>query len=333
MKRITYSKNIFLPVTNLCRNRCQYCSFRRNLDEAHLIRRSAAQQLLEEGRDHGCSEALFTLGERPEEVEGFHLMLAGEGREDLLGYLVELCELAIEHDLLPHTNAGLLSEVDLATLQPYNASMGLMLESCATLDAHEQSPGKNPELRLKHIARAGRLHIPFTTGILVGIGESWQDRIQSIQAISRLHDEHGHIQEVIVQPFDPKPGTAMSTHPRPEREDLVRTVRLARELLPREVAVQVPPNLADPLPLIEAGADDLGGISPITRDEINPNSSWPREEELKRSLFAYELKERLPVYPRFIRRGWHGSKTRRLTAALASEDGLRRKSISSREWW
>ena len=218
-------------------------------------------------------------------------------------------------------------------MQPYNASMGLMLESCATLDAHEQSPGKNPQLRLEHIARAGRLHIPFTTGILVGIGESWQDRIQSIQAISRLHDEHGHIQEVIVQPFDPKSGTAMSTHPRPEREDLVRTVRLARELLPREVAVQVPPNLADPLPLIEAGADDLGGISPITRDEINPNSSWPREEELKRSLFAYELKERLPVYPRFIRRGWHGSKTRRLTAALASEDGLRRKSISSREWW
>ena len=143
MKRITYSKNIFLPVTNLCRNRCQYCSFRRNLDEAHLISRSAAQQLLEEGRDHGCSEALFTLGERPEEVEGFHLMLAGEGREDLLGYLVELCELAIEHDLLPHTNAGLLSEEDLATLQPYNASMGLMLESCATLDAHEQSPAES----------------------------------------------------------------------------------------------------------------------------------------------------------------------------------------------
>lgn len=330
MKIITYSKNIFIPVTNLCRNHCRYCSFRKDLGEARLIKRSQALQLLQEGRDQGCSEALFTLGERPEDVEGFRMMLAGEGREDLLGYLIELCELAVENELLPHTNAGLLSQEELASLQPYNASMGLMLESSASLDAHQQSPGKEPRLRLEHISQAGRLHIPFTTGILVGIGESWQDRIQSLQSIARLQNDWGHIQEVIVQPFDPKPGTAMASFPRPEQEDLVQTVKLAREILPGEVAVQVPPNLADPLPLVEAGANDLGGISPVTRDEINPNSPWPREEELKRSLFSCELKERLPVYPRLIKKGWHGYKTRRLIALLAGEDGLRRKSISSR---
>lgn len=329
MKPITYSKNIFLSVTNLCRNRCQYCSFRRDLDEAQLISRSRAIRLLKEGQDTGCSEALFTLGERPGEVAGFQRMLADAGRESLLDYLIELCELAIEHDLLPHTNAGLLTEEELSRLQPYNASMGLMLESCATLEAHSDSPGKSPQLRLEHIVRAGRLRIPFTTGILVGIGESWQDRIRSFQAIAGLHQAFGHIQEVIVQPFDPKPGTLMASVPRPDREELVRTVRLARELLPREVAVQVPPNLADPLPLVEAGADDLGGISPITRDEINPDSAWPAEDELKDRLFAYDLKERLPVYPRFIKKGWHGHKTRRLTAELADQEGLRRKSISS----
>ncbi len=333
MKTITYSKNIFLPVTNLCRNRCQYCSFRKDLNEAQLLKRSQALRLMEEGREQGCSEALFTLGERPEEVDGFRMLLAGEEREDLTGYLIELCELAIEHDLLPHTNAGLLSEEEMARLQPYNASMGLMLESSARLGAHLDSPGKNPQLRLEHIARAGRLLIPFTTGILVGIGESWQDRIQSLQAIARLHAEFGHIQEFIVQPFDPKPKTAMASFPRPRSEELIRTVKLAREILPADVAVQVPPNLVDPFPLVEAGADDLGGISPVTRDGINPNSSWPKEEELKRSLFPYELKERLPVYPRFIKKGWHGHKIRRLAALLAGEDGLRRKSISSRECW
>ena len=333
MRTITYSKNIFLPVTNLCRNRCQYCSFRRDLDEAQLIKRSWALHLMEEGRELGCSEALLTLGERPEEVEGFQMMLAEERREDLLGYLIELCELAIENDLLPHTNAGLLSREELACLQPYNASMGLMLESCARLDAHLDSPGKDPGLRLEHIACAGRLNIPFTTGILVGIGESRWDRIQSLQAIARLHAGFGHIQEVIVQPFDPKPKTAMASFPRPREEELLWTVRMAREILPGEVAVQAPANLAEPLALIEAGADDLGGISPVTRDEINPNSPWPREEELKGSLLPHELKERLPVYPRFIERGWHGRKTRELTALLAGEDGLRRKSISSRACW
>ncbi len=333
MNSITYTKNIFLPVTDLCRNRCGYCSFRKEPECAHLIRRSEALRLLERGKEAECCEALFTLGESPWQVLGFQRLLDNAGVADLLDYLVELCELALEHGLLPHTNAGLLSEEDLIRLKPYNASMGLMLESTACLDAHAVSPGKRPDLRLEHIARAGRLHIPFTTGILVGIGESWQDRIESLQAIAHLHRAFGHIQEVIIQPFDPKPGTAMANASCPEMDDLCRVVKMAREILPPDVAIQVPPNLVDPLPQVKAGATDLGGISPVTLDEINPNRSWPKEEELQMRMSSYNLRERLPVYPHFIELGWYGYKTRALTTALAGEDGLRRKSISSKARW
>jgi FO synthase subunit 1 len=252
-------------------------------------------------------------------------MLGEAEAADLLDYMIELCELALDHGLLPHTNAGLLTEEDLIRLQPYNASMGLMLESLALLPVHAQSPGKRPDLRLDHIARAGRLQIPFTTGILVGIGESWQDRIESLQAIADLHRAFGHIQEVIIQPFEPKPGTAMAYSPRPEMDDLCRLVKTARKVLPFDIAIQVPPNLADPLPLVRSGASDLGGISPVTPDGINPERDWPTEEELQIHLAGYTLKERLPVYPQFIERGWHGYRTRMLVASLAGEDGLRAK--------
>lgn len=325
MNTITYSRNIFIPVTDLCRNHCGYCSFRKEPDKAHLIHRSEALRLLEKGNEAGCSEALFTLGENAWQVPGFQRLLGEAGAADLLDYMIELCELALDHGLLPHTNAGLLKEEDLIRLQPYNASMGLMLESLALLPAHDQSPGKRPDLRLDHIARAGRLQIPFTTGILVGIGESWQDRFEAIRKIADLHRAFGHIQEVIIQPLDPKPGTALANSPRPEMDDLCRLVRTAREVLPFDVAIQVPPNLADPLPLVKAGATDLGGISPVTPDEINPERPWPREEELQIHLSGYTLKERLPVYPQFVEREWHGYRTRALTASLAGEDGLRAK--------
>lgn len=325
MDAITYSRNIFIPVTDLCRNRCGYCSFRKEPDRARLIHRSEVLCLLERGANAGCSEALFTLGESPWLVTGFHRMLGEAGAADLMDYIIELCELALDHGLLPHTNAGLLTEEDLIRLKPYNASMGLMLESLARLPVHDQSPGKRPDLRLDHIARAGRLRIPFTTGILVGIGESWQDRIEALQAIANLHRAFGHIQEVIIQPLDPKPGTALANSPRPGMEDLCRLVRDAREVLPFDVAIQVPPNLADPLPPVKAGATDLGGISPVTLDEINPERAWPTEEELQIQLPGYALKERLPVYPQFVKRGWHGYRTRALAASLAGQDGLRAK--------
>jgi FO synthase subunit 1 len=328
MHLLTYSRNVFLPVTDLCRNRCGYCSFRRDPPQARVIRKSEALTLLARGAEAGCSEALFSLGESPWRVAGFERLMAEVGRSNLLDYLVELCELALEAGLLPHTNAGILDDDGLRRLQPYNASMGMMLETTARLRSHDGSPGKRPDVRLDHIARAGRLQIPFTTGILIGIGESWADRKESLEAIADLHRTYDHIQEVIIQPLDPKPGTALARAPRPGIEDLRQVVRMARDILPPEVAVQVPPNLVDPLPLADAGADDLGGISPVTSDWINPDHPWPGPEELRMHLKGYILKERLPVYPRFILRRWHGQKTRHLLTALASEDGLRRKSIS-----
>jgi len=328
MHLLTYSRNVFLPVTDLCQNRCGYCSFRHDPPQARVIRRSEALALLARGAEAGCSEALFSLGESPWQVAGFERLMTEAGRSDILDYLVELCELALEEGLLPHTNAGILDDDALRRLKPYNASMGLMLETTALLRAHDGSPGKRPEVRLDHIARAGRLQIPFTTGILVGIGESWADRKESLEAIADQHRTYDHIQEVIIQPLDPKPGTALANAPRPGIEDLCQVLRMAKEILPSEVAVQVPPNLVDPLPLADAGADDLGGISPVTCDWINPDHPWPGPRELRMHLKGYALVERLPIYPRFILRQWHGRKTRALVAALAGEDGLRRKGIS-----
>jgi FO synthase subunit 1 len=325
MKTITYSKNIFVPVTDLCRNHCGYCSFRKDLKDAHLITRSKALQLLEQGYAAGCSEALFTMGESPWAVSGFESILANAGVADLLDYLVELCELALESGLLPHSNVGLLEQEDLRRLQPYNASMGLMLETTALLDVHAKSPGKRPNLRLQYMAMAGRFRIPFTTGIMVGIGESQQDRIEALRKIAHLHRAFGHIQEVIIQPLDPKQGTALENAPRPVIMDLCRTVEAAREILPPEVAIQVPPNLVDPRSLLASGANDLGGISAVTVDGINPDRPWPDEEELHHRLSDYSLRERLPVYPRFIAMGWHGHETRSLVDLLAAEDGLRAK--------
>jgi FO synthase subunit 1 len=269
------------------------------------------------------------MGESPWTVPGSKSILSGAGGSDLLDYLVELFELALEEGLLPHTNAGLLEEEDLRRLQPFNASMGLMLETTARLAVHAGSPGKDPERRLEFMALAGRLRIPFTTGILIGIGESWQDRLDALTRIASLHGDLGHIQEVIIQPLDPKPGTLLAGAPRPEMADLCRTVEAARHILPEEVAVQVPPNLADPRPLLACGASDLGGISPVTDDGINPDRPWPGEEDLMKSLTGYDLRERLPIYPRFIAMGWHGKKTRSLVSSLAGGDGLRAKKYIS----
>lgn len=322
-KFLTYSRNVFIPVSDVCRNRCLYCGFRR--DEGKIISREEATELLDRGASAGCTEALFSLGEAPWLVSGFGDLLKRTGKDDLIDYLIELSELALERGLLPHTNAGLLSKEEMSRLAPYNASMGLMLETTAEVDAHRSSPGKSTDLRLAAIAAAGELKIPFTTGILVGIGETREDRIESIQALKELHETYGHIQEVIVQPFDPKPETAMFHFSPPSPEALAETVKMARSILPHSVAVQIPPNLADPLLLVEAGAEDLGGISPVTPDWINPERGWPTPEELESRLFGFELKERLPVYPHYIDLGWQGEMTRSLVERLAGPDGLRRR--------
>lgn len=265
----------------------------------------------------GCTEALFTFGERPGAVPGFTSMLGMFGYTDILDYVYDLSLAAIERGLLPHTNAGILSYEDLDRLRGVNASMGLMLETTADVPAHRDSPGKDPGVRIDMIENAGKLSIPFTTGILVGIGETMEDREESLRVIRDLHRRFGHIQEVIVQNFCPKPGTLMEGAPVPDTSELCATITLAREILPRDVAVQIPPNLADASHLIGCGVDDLGGVSPLTIDYVNPERPWPEIEELRRVAGDAELRERLCIYPQYIEKGWYSPLLEPLIRRLA----------------
>jgi len=275
-----------------------------------------------------ATEALFSAGENPELAylsSFFNNRVIEEGFSSLVEYTKDLCKLAIKHGLLPHCNLGVLSRDELKELRDVNASMGLMLETTAELAAHKNSPGKDPTLRLKMIEEAGKLKIPFTTGILVGIGEEQEDRIRSLNAIKSLHEQYGHIQEVIIQPFLPKPSTTMWSTKPPRFEEMKEVVRAARAILPDEIAIQVPPNLTAPKELIELGASDLGGISERTIDYINPEAPWPTEAELRSKVAPFELRERLPIYPRFINKGWYSEEIRPLIERYAGEDGFRRE--------
>ncbi|RZN33853.1 MAG: 7,8-didemethyl-8-hydroxy-5-deazariboflavin synthase subunit CofG [Methanophagales archaeon ANME-1-THS] len=329
MKRnyITFSKNIFIPVTNVCRNACSYCGFRaRRPEDAYVIGMKEFLQLLQSRG--AATEALFTTGESPEDAyfsSFFNDRVKEEaGCSTLVEYTKKLCTLAIAHGLLPHCNLGIVSTEELEELRDVNASMGLMLETTAKLEAHTNSPGKDPKVRLTMIEEAGKLSIPFTTGILVGIGEGREDHIRSLEAIQSLHARYGHIQEVIIQPFWPKPLTPMWNRKSPRVEEMREIVRAARALLPDEIAIQVPPNLTSPKELIELGASDLGGISERTVDYINPEAPWPTEEELRRRIAPFELRERLPIYPRFIKKRWYSELLSPLIARYADEEGLRR---------
>ncbi len=292
---VTYSKNVFIPVTNICRNRCGYCGFRREPGQpgSRLMKPEEVISILENGVKAGCTEALFTFGERAEEVSGYSVMLDELGYSSTLEYVLFLCETAIDIGILPHTNAGIMTRSELEALRPLNASMGLMLESTAVLDAHKDCPGKIPERRLETIREAGRLKIPYTTGLLIGIGESRADRIESLEAIAALHREYGHIQEVIIQNFAPKPGTAMENFPEPTVEEMMDAVALAARILPHDVAVQVAPNLIDPKALIAK----LGDIP---------------------------LKERLPVYPQYVKKGWYSERIGGLIERLSDREGYRK---------
>lgn len=326
-REISYSRNVFLPITNLCRNRCSYCGFRRDPnDGAWFMSPEEVIKLAERARAAGCSEALLTLGERPEVHAEAREKLEEFGYKNMIDYLEDLCKRILELGLLPHTNAGLLSERELRRLRRYNASMGLMLECAAELPAHAQSPGKDPKLRLKTVKAAGKLRVPFTTGLLVGIGESFEERIQSLLALRELHERYGHIQEIIIQPFEPKPGTPMGNHPRPSEPELLTTVALARSIMPH-MNLQVPPNLlANVRHLLLAGANDLGGISPVTPDFINPEHPWPSVAELRAKIehAGFVPRERLPVYPRYAKDERFMSKeVRERVLELADEDGYR----------
>lgn len=280
------------------------------------------KKLLE--RSKGAKEALFTFGEKPEQVHPeMKKILRSLGYSELLDYVVEMNKLAINLGFLPHTNAGILEKDELLKLKPFNASLGLMLEQAVELDCHSESPGKKPELRIKTIRNAGKLRIPFTTGILVGIGETEYDRAYSLEVIAELHREFGHIQEVIIQNFKAKKGTKMGGFSEPSTEEMLRTVKIARRILPKDVAIQIPPNLVEDIyPFLKAGANDLGGISEVTPDYINPEAHWPSMDQIKKSLRGeFVLRERLPVYPRFVKLKLYGSAVSELIEVYSDDDG------------
>ncbi|MEM4541064.1 MAG: 7,8-didemethyl-8-hydroxy-5-deazariboflavin synthase subunit CofG, partial [Archaeoglobaceae archaeon] len=253
-------------------------------------------------------------------------VLRSWGYSDFLDYVVDMNKLAIKFGFLPHTNAGLLDKEELLKLKPFNASLGLMLEQAVELECHSDSIGKKPELRIKTIREAGKLKIPFTTGILVGIGERKYDREYSLEVISNIHEEFGHIQEVIIQNFKPKKGTKMENNPEPSVEEMLETVKIARDILPEDVAIQIPPNLVnDVYPFLKAGANDLGGISEVTPDYINPEANWPSIEKLREALRnEFILKERLPVYPKFVKLKLFGSAVSELIEVYSDDDGYSR---------
>jgi 7,8-didemethyl-8-hydroxy-5-deazariboflavin synthase CofH subunit/7,8-didemethyl-8-hydroxy-5-deazariboflavin synthase CofG subunit len=306
-RRVTYSPKVFIPLTMLCRDRCGYCTFAKAPARltAPYLTPDEVLQIARAGQEAGCHEALFTLGERPElRYPLAQSWLEENGFATTVEYLVHVCRLVLEETgLLPHANAGALFADELASLRPVSASQGMMLESLAEdLDAHRSAPDKEPARRLSTLNAAGELHIPFTTGILVGIGDDRPGQLAALQAIAASHARFGHVQEVIVQNFLPKPGTAMAKAKPCPPDDLLWAIAVARLVLPPQVHVQAPPNLSDELgPLLDAGIDDWGGVSPITADHVNPERAWPALETLRAATEAagHTLAPRLTIYPAF----------------------------------
>jgi 7,8-didemethyl-8-hydroxy-5-deazariboflavin synthase CofG subunit len=311
---ITYSRKVFIPLTNLCRDYCSYCTFRRDPGDvgAQTMTPDEVLEVVRAGEKLGCTEALFSLGDKPELLfPHMRDTLRRLGYNSTLHYLQSMCELVLrETSLLPHPNPGLLSAEWLRRLASCSPSIGLMLETTnetllAPGAAHNNAPDKLPAKRLRTIEEAGKLGIPFTTGILIGIGESLEDRVDSLLAIRSLHERYGHVQEVIIQNFRAKANIPMAHWPEPTREDMLRTVAVAR-LLMADMNIQAPPNLSGDYyeELIDAGISDWGGVSPLTPDFINPEAPWPHLLELQRRTESkgQTLKPRLPVYPEFIPR-------------------------------
>ncbi|MGH9152060.1 MAG: 7,8-didemethyl-8-hydroxy-5-deazariboflavin synthase CofG, partial [Acidimicrobiales bacterium] len=306
-RRVTWSPKVFIPLTRLCRDRCGYCTFATAparvdapyLDPDQVLAVAGA------GAAAGCAEALFTLGERPElRYPAAAAWLAERGYASTVDYLAAMCALVRdETGLLPHANAGALLPGELARVREVSASQGMMLESLGPpLACHAGAPDKAADRRLATLEAAGELAIAFTTGILCGVGERRRDRVAALVAIAAAHRRHGHVQEVIVQNFVPKPGTAMHRAPACDPADHAWSVAVARLLLPPEVHVQAPPNLADDFgALLDAGIDDWGGVSPVTPDHVNPERPWPAVDRLRRVTEdrGFVLAPRLTVHPEY----------------------------------
>ena len=346
-RRITFSKKVFVPLTTLCRDYCGYCTFRRDPGEpgAHTMTPEEVLALVQAGARLGAKEALFSLGDRPEaRFPEYRAFLKLMGHRTTLGYLRRVCELVLQDSpLLPHVNPGLMSERDLAALREVSVSMGLMLETASERllrpgMAHDRAPDKVPARRLRTIELAGKLQIPFTTGILIGIGETAAERVDALLAIRDLHESFGHIQEVIIQNFRAKPRIPMARHPEPSAGEMLRTVAVARLLLGGGVNIQAPPNLSgDDYPrLLAAGLNDWGGISPLTVDHINPEAPWPLIGALRRATEAagFELRERLAIYPEYVSRPeFLAEGLRPRVKALVDGDGCVRKEYERWRHW
>ncbi len=313
---VTYSRKVFLPVTNLCRDRCTYCTFRKDPGDpgAWTMMPDEIAEWSRRGAELGCKEALMCLGDKPEVAfKEYRETLETLGVRTTIEYVGRACEIALAEGLLPHTNAGLMTADEMRTLRPLNASMGLMLENISPRlrgrgGVHQAAPDKDPALRIKMIDDAGALRIPFTTGILIGIGETLAERALSITAIRDSHDRYGHIQEVIIQNFRAKPEIAMADAPEPDAYDMARAIATARLVLGPSMNVQAPPNLS-PRQIelfLKAGINDWGGISPLSKDYVNPEAPWPHLERLgeRCARAGFRLIERLAIYPEYIDDKW-----------------------------
>jgi 7,8-didemethyl-8-hydroxy-5-deazariboflavin synthase CofG subunit len=314
-RSVSYSRKVFIPLTRLCRDYCGYCTFRAD-PQAGVQPYMTPDEVLavaEAGRLAGCKEALFSLGDQPERVfPEAKRFLKSLGFDRTLEYLAAICELVLEKTgLLPHSNPGVMGLEDLRRLRETNVSVGLMLESASPRlgrpgGAHWKAPDKVPSLRLRTIENAGQLSMAFTTGILIGIGETPEERVDALLTIRAAHEKHGHVQEVIIQPFRAKPDIRMAQAPEPSKEDLQRTIAVARLILGGQMNIQSPPNLLseDYPDLLKAGINDWGGISPVTKDFINPEAAWPQISSLsaRTASAGFVLRERLAIYPEFSTR-------------------------------
>ena len=297
---LSFARNVFVPLTTACRYTCTYCTYFDPPGKATLLSPEQVRDIVRRGADAGCTEALFTFGDDPDaRYTQIHEQLQAWGHDSIHEYLREGCEIALEEGLLPHANPGDQTRDQMALVSDVNASMGVMLETTADVDAHAGPRRKLPGQRLHTITVAGELGVPFTTGILLGLGETWRDRAESILAIAELHKRYDHIQEVIIQPVVDNERWSGGS---PSVADLRRAVAMARTGLPDEISVQVPPNLAPAHEVTDCGIDDLGGVSPVTDDHINPEYKWPALSQLQEiaSQAGVPLYERLPVYERYL---------------------------------
>jgi len=315
-REVTYSRKVFLPVTNLCRDRCSYCTFRKDPGEpgAWTMTLTQIAQWSRRGRQMGCKEALMCLGDKPEMAfREYRDLLAARGARSTIEYVAFACDAALQQGLLPHTNAGIMTGEEISKLRPLNASMGLMLENISPRlrqrgGVHQWAPDKDPAVRMRMLDDAGALRVPFTTGILLGIGETAAERAQSLLAIRQSHQRYGHIQEVIIQNFRAKPDIPMADAPEPSAGEMARAIATARLVLGPAMNVQAPPNLSphEIELFLQAGINDWGGISPLSKDYVNPEAPWPHLEELamRCARAGFHLKQRLAIYPEFINAEW-----------------------------